>query len=191
MFEISYGCGSSKLSDEQRFSTFVRTIASFDAAQWALAALLRRYKWQNVAFMISESSSAWQSLATALENLLIVQNFQVTVNAISFVSTADLEIVITKVFRSGAVVFFLFCTEVDLRQLLVAFSEWGLTEPGYAYIVANSVSTASYLSDTIDNAEKTIAVMHDLFVPYGRSQIFRPLLEIFAEVQLKIQRIER
>ena len=54
--QISYGCTSPTLSEEDKYSTFVRTISSYKSRAPALAWVLQSLGWTRLSFLISREN---------------------------------------------------------------------------------------------------------------------------------------
>jgi ABC-type branched-subunit amino acid transport system substrate-binding protein len=146
LLEISWGCTSPKLSDKTRYPTFARLVGSHDFVAFSIARLAVVYSWRKVAIVAANTAYIWSSSAEAAEAKLLQQN--VLVSMYYFGEKTDKTQMMTQAKKSGAVAFFFFSYNPDLRRSMLIASDLGMVGTGSAFIHADQLPLHGYKAES-------------------------------------------
>ena len=132
LLEISTGCFSPKLSDKIQYTTFARTIPSYNSIAGPIASLVAVYSWKNVAIVADGAAYVWSSAAQKVSAELAQQGVQVSMHFLDQ-SLNQVE-VMPAVSKTGAQCILVSMYVDLLRDIMLAASDIGLVSAGHAFI---------------------------------------------------------
>lgn len=159
---ISWSCGSTELSNTERYPTFSRTCAPLTSFVPQVVGLFKMNGWERAA-IISDSDNHLISTISHFAEELTAAGVNVLVSTLSPGTDYLKSMQLVKQAGRNIILFFLWGKE--LRDALLVWKELDMLGPGYAYIgIGAGISYADMVSDSPDGRDQEAKDALDGFV---------------------------